>query len=125
MQALDGAILGGRMFFGVDTNEDHDERAAFDVSGQHAAIYSPNKNSNNDSYNNLYMLDRMTIRDGWGYDLYYYSPPPYQGCRVWSGGKNVHTIPPWVELSQLDASQRKTAAEWMADDIVHLSGNAK
>jgi len=27
-----------------------------------------------------------TIQDGWGYDLYYWSPPPYQTYDIWSAG---------------------------------------
>ena len=127
IQALDGIVFGGRMFFGVDTSEDHDAQTSFSISSpETSAIYAPNRDSDNDSYANLYKLDRMTVRDGWGHDLYYYSPPPYQGYRVWSGGANGKTIPPWIDTSKLtDKTTRETAAKWMADDIVHLSGNAK
>ena len=67
------------------------------------------------------ILDGMTVRDGWGMDLFYYSPPPYQSYRLWSAGPNQKTIPPWVDVNELTSDNRVTAAEWMADDIVGLS----
>ncbi len=86
-----------------------------------SGIYAPGKASQ-ESFNNQYILDGMTVRDGWGMDLFYYSPPPYQSYRLWSAGPNHKTIPPWVDLSSGDMRQyRNTAAEWMADDIVGLS----
>jgi len=29
---------------------------------------------------------KLTVLDGWGYDLYYWSPPPYQTYDIWSAG---------------------------------------
>lgn len=68
-----------------------------------------------------YMLNGMTVRDAWGSDLYYYSPPPYQNYQLWSAGPNMKTMPPWVTLPLSDSSDNKTALEWLADDIVGLS----
>ena len=130
MQALDGIVSGGRTFYGVNTLLDHDDRYTYhhhggaELGGRPqlmAAIYAPGKARDN-SFNNQYILDGMTVRDGWGMDLFYYSPPPYQSYRLWSAGPNQKTIPPWVDLNSSAMSQyRTTAAEWMADDVVGLS----
>ena len=128
IQALDGIVSGGRTFYGVNTALDHDEGYGYHNHGecnqesQHllAGIYAPG-DSSDDSTGNQYMLDGMTVRDGWGMDLFYYSPPPYQGYRLWSAGPNGKTMPPWIDMSSLDSNNRKTAAEWLSDDIVGLS----
>ena len=68
------------------------------------------------------ILDSMTVRDGWGNEFYYYSPPPFQSYRLWSAGSNGKTFPPWMPFSALkNDSDRKTAANWMADDVMYLS----
>ena len=68
------------------------------------------------------ILDSMTVRDGWGNEFYYYSPPPFQSYRIWSAGPNGATFPPWMPFSALKSdADRKTASEWMADDIMYLS----
>ena len=130
MQALDGIVSGGRTFYGVNTLLDHDDQHGYhyhEGSSQlggapqmMSGIYAPGKASQN-SFANQYILDGMTVRDGWGLDLFYYSPPPYQSYRLWSAGPNQKTIPPWVDVSKLTSENRVTAAEWMADDIVGLS----
>ena len=133
IQALDGIVSGGRTFYGVNTLLNHDEyhsyhhhegglggaaQALWMMSG----IYAPGEASRSQNYSNQYILDGMTVRDGWGMDLFYYSPPPYQSYRLWSAGPNGKTIPPWVDLSSGDMKKfRDTAAEWMVDDIVGLS----
>lgn len=71
---------------------------------------------------NRTVLDSLTIRDGWGNEFYYYSPPPFQSYRLWSAGGNRRTFPPWMPFSALKTDgDRTTAAEWMADDIMYLS----
>ena len=69
-----------------------------------------------------YVLDSMTVNDAWGNEFYYYSPAPYQSYRLWSAGPNGATFPPWIPLSSLkDDTDRRTAGNWMADDIIHQS----
>ena len=57
------------------------------------------------------------MKDGWDHDFYYYSPAPYQTYVLWSSGENEKTFPPWVDLAELDDNDRKTAIDWMSDDI--------
>ena len=68
------------------------------------------------------VLDVMTVKDGWGREFYYYSPQPYQSYRLWSAGADGRTFPPWVPFSTLKTEgDKRTAANWMADDIMYLS----
>lgn len=73
-----------------------------------------------------YVLDSLTVEDGWHNDFYYYSPPPYQNYILWSSGPNGKTFPPWISDEEVrkdpDISKfEKTIRSWIADDIVHLS----
>lgn len=68
-----------------------------------------------------YVLDKVTMRDGWGQDFYYYSPAPYQSYIVWSSGPNKKTFPPWISREKLDAAANKCIGRWIEDDIVNLS----
>ena len=63
----------------------------------------------------------VTMKDGWSNDFYYYSPAPYQSYVLWSSGADGKTIPPWVDLTQLDSDDYRTAVDWMADDIKFMS----
>lgn len=65
-----------------------------------------------------FVVQKMTIRDAWGRELYYYSAPPYQSYRVWSAGKDGKTFPPWIPLDA--KSNYKQAAAWVEDDIVRF-----
>jgi len=69
-----------------------------------------------------YLLDKITCNDGWGNEFYYYSPPPYQGYRLWSAGPNGKTFPPWFPDEEIEQLREKTTVRnWLADDIVHAS----
>ena len=71
---------------------------------------------------NRTVLDVLTVKDGWDREFYYYSPPPYQSYRLWSAGADGKTFPPWIPLSTLKSdADKKTAANWMADDIMYLN----
>lgn len=67
-----------------------------------------------------YVLQSITIKDGWGHELYYYSPPPYQTYRVWSSGPNGQTFPPWVDLKFVKPGDRRIVGGWTADDIARF-----
>ena len=69
-----------------------------------------------------YVLGHITIQDGWGNDLFYYSAPPYSSYKVWSAGPNGKTFPASVNLKSLAHSDHKddlpNIMEWIKDDIV-------
>ena len=67
--------------------------------------------------NSGYPLYHITMQDGWDNDFYYYSPAPYQMYVVWSSGANGKTMPPWVDLKQLQTKDYNTALDWISDDI--------
>lgn len=114
MTTFEHIIAGGREFFGVDT-ADPDHK----TSG--TKIFAPGDADSN-SKSQQYMLDGMTVLDGWGHEFYYYSAPPYQSYRLWSAGADGKTFPPWIELKAVDdGKDRETAAKWLSDDIVGLS----
>ncbi len=85
-------------------------------------IFSPGS-YDDDSTSYQYVLDNVTVKDGWWNTVYYYSPPPYQSYVLWSAGPNGRTFPPWVPLdsSDLSSSARKCIGYWIEDDIVNLS----
>ena len=84
-------------------------------------IYSPNKNATSGS-SGQYVLDSITVVDGWGNEFYYYSPTPYQTYTLWSAGSNGKTFPPWVSREDIsDSAAKKVISRWTADDIVHLA----
>ena len=61
-----------------------------------------------------YLQNVYTVRDGWGHDFYYYSPPPYQSYTLWSSGPNGRTFPPWMEKP---SGQEDRINGWIKDDI--------
>lgn len=135
MEAFDGIIDGGRVFFGVNTQRNHDSNAGYLTNidpaelGRSAAVLPVYQASANGPQSGrgsgmVYALDGMSVRDGWQEEIFYYSPPPYQSYRLWSAGPNKKTIPPWVELENLSnkgGGGLATAMKWVADDIVGLS----
>ena len=107
---------GGLRFFGVDIHDDTylgnavDPDYPWDLA---QSVYVDQDRT---------ILDVMTVKDGWHREFYYYSPPPFQSYRLWSAGPNGKTFPPWMPFSSLKSdTDRKTAANWMADDIMYLS----
>lgn len=115
MPNLEGIVAGGGKFFGIDTSDkDH---GGFVLSANEVPqVFCPTKNPSNQ-----YVLDGCTVLDGWGEEFYYYSPVPFQSYRLWSSGANKKTFPPWIEFSSLNAQDRKTAGEWVSDDIEFMS----
>lgn len=87
-------------------------------------IYAPT-DAKSGSTANQYVLDGITVRDGWGNDFFYYSEEPYQSYTLWSAGPNGRTFPPWVDRSDknkdMTAKANECISKWVADDIVHLS----
>ena len=75
-----------------------------------------------------YVLQYITLKDGWGREFYYYSAPPYQSYRLWSAGPNGKTFPPWITMETLKKKDSSTngkkdvdlARDWVEDDIVRF-----
>jgi len=100
-------------FFGIDTS-DRDLALSLGSADELAENVYVEQNRT--------VLDTLTVKDGWGNEFYYYSPPPFQSYRLWSAGANRKTFPVWIPLSTLkNDTDRKTAANWMADDIMYLN----
>lgn len=83
-------------------------------------LYSPGGYAN-DSTSGQYILDSVTVMDGWNRPFYYYSPAPYQTYVLWSAGSNGKTFPPWVSRESLDAKANACVGYWTEDDIVNMS----
>ena len=109
---LEGIVAGGKTFYGINT---HDNGVGESLRVDNKAI--PLYESNGQQY----VLGEMTVEDGWYNTIYYYSEPPYQSYRLWSAGANGKTFPPWIQIDSLNQADRKTAAAWIADDIVMMS----
>ena len=86
-------------------------------------VYTPGPADNDSGYANQYVLDTITVQDGWGNDLYYYSPAPYQSYVLWSAGPNGKTFPPWIPLDTYQGNSTATSviSAWIKDDIMNLS----
>lgn len=98
--------LDDTVYFGVETEAPKDHSNS---SGKWL-IFSQEGYGGNPIYAN----SLKSVLDGWGEDLYYYSPPPYQSYQLWSSGPNKRTFPPWMEKPN---GQEKVVDEWIADDI--------
>ena len=103
--------------FGINIRDSEDE-GDLHVENVNIEVFSP---SGEDSNANQYILDGVTIRDGWGSDLYYYSPSPYQRYTLWSAGPNGRTFPPWVSREGLSGNANVCIGKWTHDDIISLS----
>ena len=121
MPNFEGIISGGRVFYGINTA--NGDQPYLTASADHKLeLHSKNGYSGGSGTGGqVYLLDCMTVRDGWGHDFYYYSEPPYQSYRLWSAGPNGKTFPVWYDLSDLNASQRKIVQAWTEDDIIGLN----
>lgn len=100
-------------FFGTEIKGkmDHDYGVGADAS---LILYSPGGIG---STSQQYVLDSITVKDGWGHDLFYYSPPPHQTYQIWSAGADGMTFPPWVDLKTLTDSERRVVLSWTKDDV--------
>lgn len=83
-------------------------------------IYSPG-GAESDSNKDQYVLDGITVNDGWGSSFYYYSPTPHQRYTLWSAGENGRTFPPWISRSGLSSKANECIGIWTHDDIMQLS----
>jgi len=107
--------------FGIDISGNTEvDMTELDSENPDIEIFTPNTDSD-DSTANQYVLDGVSVRDGWGSDLYYYSPAPYQRYQLWSAGPNRRTFPPWISRKLLDANANRGIGMWIVDDIVNMS----
>ncbi len=106
--------------FGVIVS-DGDSDVARNVSKDDISkIYSP-MGGGSDSTANQYILDCITVLDGWGSEFYYYSPAPYQNYVLWSAGPNGSTFPVWASMEELTSDAKEHVLKWTKDDIISLS----
>ena len=73
------------------------------------------------NFKDPYVLDSVSVLDGWDNEFYYYSPYPHQKYVLWSAGPNGRTFPPWISRKRLQSNANKCAAAWTEDDIVQMS----
>lgn len=102
------------VLFGVDIKDGGG--TTLDADNPFIEIFSATGNNRNQ-----YVLDGITIRDGWNNDFYYYSPSPYQRYTLWSAGPNGRTFPPWIDRKTLESKANECVGKWVSDDIIHLS----
>lgn len=103
-------------FFGVDVKDS--SIGDLNVANRDIEVFTPGGGEGN---SDQYILDSISMQDGWGNDLYYYSPAPYQKYVVWSAGPNGRTFPPWIPRGTLSGEDAKTVGNWTADDITGMS----
>ena len=124
MPNFEGIITGGLDFYGVDTSDSDwlylDGSLYNGIPGYKKWMHqaSPGGYDNSGS---LYLLNGMTVADGWGNEFYYHSEVPYQSYRLWSAGPNLRTFPPWLDLGKFSQKEQETIANWTKDDISHLA----
>ena len=112
--------------FGVHIKSGHwRDRGIFDnieiealVPAVRESCFTPDGNG---SFKDQYVLDEVTVQDGWGHEFYYYSRSPYQSYTLWSSGPDGRTFPPWIARDQLSGQELDLAAKWTKDDITHMS----
>lgn len=121
---------GHLVLYGIDvaaSSNDRDSSLNIRVANSKPKLFPVTRPTGEDDVmGNVYALDGLTCNDGWGNELFYYSPPPYQSYRLWSAGPNGLTFPPWISADEIGRDStlnghRKEIMEWMSDDIVHLS----
>ncbi len=124
MPNFEGIVTGGLTFFGVDTSDD-DRRylngKTFTGLPKENAWRRQFSTGGFDSNTALYLLNGMTVVDGWGNEFYYCSEQPYQSYRLWSAGPDRRTFPPWYDLNSFSSSERTKIAGWTKDDLTHLA----
>lgn len=107
------------VFFGIDVME---STKAFGTDfSENDAPTAPELYSADGNLAHYYILDTITIKDGWNNEFYYYSPNGFQSYTLWSAGANGRTFPPWVARDSIvNKDDRKTVANWVNDDIIKL-----
>ncbi len=124
MPNFEGIVSGGYEFYGVNTS-DSDwpflSGSTYDGTPGYKKWLRVFYPGDGDSESGHYLLNGMTVADGWGHEFYYYTDPPYQSYRLWSAGANGYTFPPWLDLDSFNQSEQRTITEWTKDDVCHLA----
>lgn len=102
------------VLFGIDIKDG--SGTTLDPDNPNIEVFSTTGNASNQ-----YVLDGVTVLDGWNNDFYYYSPSPYQRYTLWSAGANGRTFPPWIDRKTLESRANECIGKWTIDDIIHLS----
>ena len=109
----------GYTLFGIGIR-DESQYGDLSADNPYIEIFSPGDAASG-SNAQQYILDGVTMLDGWGNEFYYYSPSPYQRYILWSGGPNERTFPPWIPRKNLSSAANKCVGAWTRDDIIHMS----
>lgn len=121
MPNLRGICIANRdiTLFGISIR---DPRSLTELRGDNfdIEIFSPH-DAESGSTDGQYILDGVTVVDGWGHEFYYYSEPPYQHYTLWSAGANGRTFPPWIDRTKLKGKASECISKWIKDDIMHMS----
>ena len=124
MPNLEGVVASQHTWnlYGINVSSTDDSEKNLSSDNPNIDIYEPGDFSK-DSHSQQYVLDSVTVLDGWGKTFYYYSPAPYQSYVLWSAGPNGKTFPPWIPLNSqtLSPTDRETVGSWVKDDIIQLS----
>ena len=127
MPNLEKIISGGLEFYGVNTAEPHPhlhylmgkKYDALPGDKKWRRVFSRNGYGNQSDY----LLNGMTVLDGWDREFYYYSDTPYQSYSLWSAGSNGKTFPPWLmeHLDSYGTKAQETITGWTSDDVSHMA----
>ena len=109
--------------FGVNITYNSSNSRNVRATNPYINVYTPGPADNDNGYAQQYVLDAITVQDGWGTDLFYYSPAPYQSYVLWSAGPNGRTFPPWISLDAYkgNSTALDVISKWIQDDIVNMS----
>ena len=102
------------VFYGIDIYSGWGN--SLDTDNDNMEVYSTGK----DGSGAKYVLDSITVKDGWGHELFYYSPSPHQTYVLWSAGPNGRTFPPWIDRAGMDQKENRCIGAWIEDDIVNM-----
>ena len=131
---LEGIVSGPYFkFFGVEIGGKSNSGFNFNFNDERDIPYPFSFGEHDESScgsSSVYTLNTLTVQDGWYYDFYYYSPPPYQSYILWSSGANAKTFPPWIDMNEFKSKygnkkvqgkyMDKLAREWAQDDIIFM-----
>ena len=117
---LEGSVAGrARTVYGINIHDSYSGTGGVSADTVYPELYTAGDSQAGSGVQ--YLLDGLTVKDGWHNELYYYSPSPHQTYTLWSAGANGKTFPPWVTDEELAGLKDKsTVQSWIADDIVHM-----